>query len=148
VVQITTHLHNQPQHARGAHVTAERSTDDDFVVKRREIEERRRCLEERLRAAEHSAGELGAQLQAVFDFAARAPETFRTGTPVQQRMILEAAGLNYTLTARKVALEWNKPLNLVARAAAYSIWSAQRDSNFNFLRNSAKPWEATIVLRH
>lgn len=101
--------------------------DEDFVAKRRELDERRRHLEEGLQAAERSAGELGTQLQAVFDFATRARETFLTGTAVQQRMILEAAGLNYTLTSRKVALTWNKPLTFVAKAAAYSIWSALLD---------------------
>jgi site-specific DNA recombinase len=97
--------------------------DDDFVAKRREFDERRRGLEERLGAAERTAGELGAQLKAVFDFATCARETFVSGTPVQQRMTLEAAGLNYTLTSRKVALTWNKPLTFVAKAAAYSTWS-------------------------
>jgi hypothetical protein len=101
--------------------------DDDFVAKRREFDERRRGLEERLGAAERTAGELGVQLKAVFDFATRARETFVTGTPVQQRVILEAAGLNYTLTSRKVALTWNKPLTLVTRAAADSTWSALLD---------------------
>jgi hypothetical protein len=43
-------------------------------------------------------------------------------------MILEAAGLTYTLTSRKVALTWNKPLTLVARASAYSIWSGLLDA--------------------
>jgi hypothetical protein len=98
-------------------------TDDEFETKRRELADQRQRLEDRLKGAERSAGELGAQLRAVFDFAARARETFENGTTVQQRMILEAAGLNYTLTSRKVALEWNKPLTLVAKAAAYSTWS-------------------------
>jgi hypothetical protein len=38
-------------------------------------------------------------------------------------MILEAAGLNYTLTSRKVALDWSKPLTLVAKAAKLTSWS-------------------------
>jgi len=44
------------------------------------------------------------QLCAVFDFAARALNTFENGTAVQLRMILEAACLHYTLTSGKVAL--------------------------------------------
>ncbi len=50
-----------------------------------------------------------------------------TGTPVQQRTILEAAGLNYTLTSRRVALTWNKPLTLGAKVTAYSTWSGLLD---------------------
>jgi DNA invertase Pin-like site-specific DNA recombinase len=120
-------------------------TDEDFIVKRRELEERRRGLEARLHAAEHGAGELGAQLQAVFDFATRAAETFLTGTAVQQRMILEAAGLNYTLTSRKVALTWNQPLILVARAAADSTWSALLDDvRTHILENGL---DSTCLLR-
>ena len=103
-------------------------TDEEFQNKRRELAESRQKLEDRLQAAEHGAGELGAQLRAVFDFAARARETFENGTTVQQRMILETAGLNYTLTSRKVALEWNKPLTLVTKASAYSIWSGLVDN--------------------
>ncbi len=102
-------------------------TDEEFESKRRELADQRQHLEDRLQAAERSAGELGAQLRSVFDFAARGRETFENGTAVQQRMILEAAGLNYTLTSRKVALEWNKPLTLVAKAAACSTWSALLD---------------------
>ena len=79
------------------------------------------------RATERGVGECRAPLLAVFEFATRARETFVSGTPVQQRMILEAAGLNYTLTSRKVALMWNQPLTLVTRAAADSTWSALLD---------------------
>ena len=102
-------------------------TDEEFENKRREIAQQRQHLQDRLAGAERSAGEIGAQLQVVFDFAAKARDIFKKGTPVQQRMILEAAGLNYTLTSRKVALEWNKPLALVAKAGSGSTWSGLMD---------------------
>jgi site-specific DNA recombinase len=97
-------------------------TDEVFLAKRRNLAERRTSLQQRL-AGDDRRSSTGDELVKVFTFAARAQEIFQTGTAVQQRMILEAVGSNYRLTSRKVALEWNKPLTLVAKAAACSTWS-------------------------
>lgn len=102
-------------------------TDEAFVQRRDLIRGRREDLQNRLEAADRSPAEVVADARAVFEFATRAKNAFLTGTAVQRRVILEAAGLNYTLTSRKVALEWAKPLSVVAKAAACRDWSAMWD---------------------
>jgi hypothetical protein len=47
----------------------------------------------------------------------------RTSTPVQQRMILESVGLNYTLKARNVAFSLDKPFDVITEAGGLSNWS-------------------------
>jgi hypothetical protein len=102
-------------------------TDEAFVQRRDLIRARREDLQNRLEAADRSPAEVVADARAVFEFATRAKTAFLTGTPVQQRVILEAAGLNYTLISRSVALEWTKPLAVVAKASACRAWSATWD---------------------
>lgn len=106
--------------------TRELIPDDVFMAKRRQLEERRRALEARLKTDKERSS-TGDALVKVFTFAARAQEVFETGTPVQQRMILEAAGSNYTLKARRVAFSLDKPLDVVAEAGGLSNWSGLVD---------------------
>lgn len=106
--------------------TRELIGDDVFLTKRRQLDERRRSLESRLRGEDKRASNADALVK-VFTFAARAQEMFRTGTPVQQRMILEAAGSNYTLRARRVAFSLDKPLDVIAEAGGLSNWSGCLD---------------------
>jgi len=49
-------------------------------------------------------------------------DMFRSGTAVQQRMILQAVGSNWTLRGGKVALELKKPLSRLSAAGAISNW--------------------------
>ena len=100
--------------------------DDVFLAKRRQLEERRGSLQNRLRTEEKRSSTADTLVK-VFGFAARAQEVFRTGTPVQQRMILEAAGSNYTLRARRVAFSLDKPLDVIAEAGGLSNWSGCLD---------------------
>lgn len=102
-------------------------SDEVFLERRRRIQERRGALERQIEASERGPAEVVADVRAVFEFAAKAKTAFLDGSPVQRRVILEAAGLNYTLTSRKVALEWTKPLSVVAKAAACRDWSATWD---------------------
>ena len=100
--------------------------DDVFLAKKRQLEERRRTLESRLRGEEKRSSTADALVK-VFSFADRAQELFQTGTPVQQRMILEAIGSNYTLRARRVAFSLDKPLDVIAEAGGLSNWSGCLD---------------------
>jgi site-specific DNA recombinase len=101
-------------------------TDDVFLTKRRHLQERRTSLQNRLRSDERRSS-TGDALVKAFTFAARAQEVFETGTAVQKRMILEAAGSNHTLKARRVALSLDKPLDRVAEAGGLSNWSGLLD---------------------
>lgn len=108
-----------------------------FLAKRRQLEERRGSLQNRLRTEEKRSSTADALVQ-VFSFAARAQEVFRTGTPVQQRMILEAAGSNYTLRARRVAFSLDKPLDRIAEAGSLSNWSGCLDDVRTWLLERAE----------
>jgi len=102
-------------------------SDEVFVARRRQICERREALRRQIEAAERGPADVVSDARAVFEFAAKAKTAFLEGTPVQRRVILEAAGLNYTLTSRKVALAWTEPLSVVAQAAACRDWSTMWD---------------------
>ena len=102
-------------------------SDDAFVDRRRQIHERRESVQHQIEASERGPVDIVADARAVFEFATRAKAAFLKGTPVQRRVILEAAALNYTLTSRKVALAWTEPLSVVAKAAACRVWSAMWD---------------------
>jgi DNA invertase Pin-like site-specific DNA recombinase len=102
-------------------------SDDAFVDRRRRMHEQRDALQRQIEAAKRGTADVVADAQTVFEFAAKAKTAFLEGTPVQRRVILEAAGLNYTLASRKVALAWTEPLSVVAKAAACRDWSAMWD---------------------
>lgn len=69
----------------------------------------------------------GRDLVTTFNFADRAPQILRTGTAVQQRLVLEAVGLNYILKARRVAYSLDKPFDGIAEAGGLSNWSGLVD---------------------
>ena len=102
-------------------------SDDAFVDRRRLIHQQREEMQLQIEAAKRGPADVVADAQAVFELAAKAKSAFLEGTPVQRRVILEAAGLNYTLTSRTVALAWTEPLSVVAKAAACRDWSAMWD---------------------
>lgn len=102
-------------------------TDEGYVGKQTELNARLKGLEDRLARQERGAADLAGQVRTVFDFAVRAAQTLQSGTGVQRRMILEAAGLNYTLTSRRVAFQLEQPLILVAEANGSSNWSGLVD---------------------
>ena len=117
-------------------------TDEAFVQRRVQIRGRREDLRNRLEVADRSPAEVVADARAVFEFATKAKVAFLTGTPVQKRVILEAAGLNYTFTSREVALEWAKPLSVVAKAAACRDWSTMWDD----VRTAVRVARTSILL--
>ena len=106
--------------------TRELITDEVFVAKQQQFEERRVALRERL-ASLKAGSQDGPQLVRVFTLAARAAEVLQRGTPVQQRTILQAVGLNYRLQARRVAFSLIEPFPRLALAGSLSNWSGCLD---------------------
>lgn len=101
--------------------------DATYTQQRASILEQRSSLELRLAKPSRSQEEVGDLALQTFEFAARARESFLQGTPVQRRTILEAIGLNYSLRARNLALEFKNPLRLVAEAGSCSNWCTTPD---------------------
>jgi DNA invertase Pin-like site-specific DNA recombinase len=96
--------------------------DAVFTSKTKELERRRASLEERLATATEAGENVAGRITELIDFAATARMSFLEGSGVQQRMILEAVGSNYTLTGRKVSFQLGSPLELVANAGGCSNW--------------------------
>jgi outer membrane murein-binding lipoprotein Lpp len=102
-------------------------TDAAYLAKQAEIETQIRGLESQLARVERDVFWIDGDVRAVFDFATRAAEVMLAGTEVQRRMVLEAAGLNYSLEAGSIKLAWAEPLSLVEKAATRLDWSGLVD---------------------
>jgi site-specific DNA recombinase len=114
-------------------------TDDVLQAKLEGVRERRDSLRRQADNLNRRDSE-GLTLVQAFTFSRRAPAILRNGTPVQQRMILEAVGLNYTLRAKKVAFQLQKPLQIIADAGALSAWSRCLDDVRNWMRTTSRPF--------
>ena len=79
-------------------------------------------MEEQLRGSDRPIEEINAVLVRTFDFAAALREAFVSGTRVQQRMILETVGSNYTLKRRRVLFSLAPPFALLSNAGSLSNW--------------------------
>jgi DNA invertase Pin-like site-specific DNA recombinase len=112
--------------------------DATFLARKRQIEERRVLLQAKVQGPQRSVEELNKLAAATFDFAAKAAQVFVAGTGVQKRMILEAVGSNYTLEAKKVALEFTKPFQLIAETAHVGTWSACWDDVRTWIQDTAE----------
>ncbi len=110
--------------------------DDTFAAKRGESKQRREVLEASLARATKSADELLQRLREVLTFSARAHEVFTTGSPVQQRQILETIGLNYTLGARKASYTLKNPFRVISGARTISDWCARAEDLRTWLGES------------
>lgn len=104
-------------------------TDDVFVAKRQDLQERRLQYEARLRQSEEGGPDLDRKTEEVFRFTQKAKDTFLAGSAVQKRMILEAVGSNYTLRGKKLLYEAKKPFQRMAEARASCNWQPQGESN-------------------
>ncbi len=100
-----------------------------YTTKSHELEQQRVSLAERLAANAEAGEQVGSQVTELLDFAATVRQRFLEGSPVQQRVILEAVASNFTVRARKVAFQMEKPLDLVADAGGCSSWLRGSDSN-------------------
>lgn len=108
-----------------------------FAAKQRHLRERRESL--KAQAAQLARPEsLAKPLAKFFTFANQASELLRTGTAVQQRMIVETIGLNYTLKARKVAYQLEQPLQIISDAGGFSNWSGVLDDVRTWILESSR----------
>jgi len=101
--------------------------DSTYTEKRTALLQQRHSLEFRLSQSSRSPREIGEFTMQTFEFAARVKGAFLNGTSVQKRVVLESVGLNYTLSGKKLALEFKNPLRLLAEAASRSDWCATTD---------------------
>jgi DNA invertase Pin-like site-specific DNA recombinase len=110
--------------------------DATFAARRDEAKRRREIVEVSLTRATKSADELLQRLRDVLAFSARAHEVFTTGSPVQQRQILETVGLNYTLGARKASYTLKNPFRMISGARTISDWCARAEDLRTWLGES------------
>jgi len=114
--------------------------DSVFEGRRRGLQERRSSLEASLSGPQNSGDELLRRLHEVLAFSARAHEAFTTGSPVQQRQILETVGLNYTLGARKARYQLKNPYRMFAGARTISDWCARAEELRTWLLSREDFW--------
>jgi len=116
--------------------TTKTISQERFSRKEKQLEDRRALLHEQHEKLKTDPA-TGQDLVQVFNFAARATEVLQTGTPVQQRMIAERIGLNYSLKGRKVAFSLDKPFDRMAEAGGLSNWSGLLDDVRTWLNETA-----------
>jgi len=97
--------------------------DDVFVARRKILAEKRESFQAKLNGPNQSPNEVQRLTRETVEFAANAAPAFRSGTGVQQRLIAEAVGLNYTLRSRKAAFQLKKPFSFLAKSNGLSNWS-------------------------
>jgi DNA invertase Pin-like site-specific DNA recombinase len=112
--------------------------DATFATRQAESKRRREALETSLSRATKTADELLQRLRDVLAFSARAHEVFTTGSPVQQRQVLETVGLNYTLSARKASYTLKNPFRVISGARTISDWYARTDDLRTWLVESGE----------
>lgn len=95
---------------------------DIFEAKSRELDRHRIGLQERIQRNEAAGEQVGLQVAKLLDFGSSLKQSFLEGSPVQQRIILESVASNYTVRARKVAFQMEKPLTLISEASGCSSW--------------------------
>ena len=103
-----------------------RGSIDDETYERRRLgaSSRRAQLELQLAGPLPTTDTLLERVEHILDFAQLAPSAFRSGSPVQQRQVLETVGSNFRVAARKAAYDAKKPFALLATASTHSSWYA------------------------
>lgn len=117
--------------------TTKAITQERFLRKEESLADRRLALQEKLGNLKQEP-KRGQELIKVFDFAQQAQEVLRSGSPVQQRAVLETVGLNYTLKGRKVAYSLDKPFDRMAEGGGLSNWSGLVDDVRKWLLEKAE----------
>jgi DNA invertase Pin-like site-specific DNA recombinase len=102
--------------------------DATFASKKKTIDDERQRILVKIEAPGRSPEQVSALTAETFRFAARLPETFRNGTSVQRRMILDAVGLNYELRERRLRTIAKNPFRIIADEGARDHWSACADA--------------------
>ena len=96
--------------------------DETFVRRRDELSDRQAAIRVELERPQATPAELLGRFDAVLDFARRAPESLRNGTPVQRRQIVQTIGSNWRVGGRKALYSAKGPFSTMARTAASSDW--------------------------
>ena len=96
--------------------------DETFVDRRDEIAGRQAAIRGQLERPQASPAELLGRFDAVLDFARRAPESLRNGTPVQRRQIVQTIGSNWQVGGRKALYSAKTPFSTLTRTATSSDW--------------------------
>jgi DNA invertase Pin-like site-specific DNA recombinase len=110
--------------------------DDVYLARKQEIEERTAKLESQHTAPVRSQESLDALTRDTFMFADRMVETFRNGTKVQRRMILETVSYNRELKGRIVRMQLKKPFQFLAEAAGCQNWHTCCDAIRTWIRDT------------
>ena len=96
--------------------------DETFVRRRDEITDRQAAIRVELERPQATPAELLGRFDAVLDFARRAPESLRNGTPVQRRQIVQTIGSNWQVGGRKALYSAKTPFSMLTRTATSSDW--------------------------
>jgi site-specific DNA recombinase len=91
-------------------------SDDEYIAKKRQLEEERARLDELLKGADGRFVNVLGRCVDVFDFARRATTTFAGGSLEDKRAILRFTGSNLVLKDRILSIQPQKPLFFIQRA--------------------------------
>jgi len=98
--------------------------DETFVRRRNQITERKAAIKVELERPQASPEELLGRFDAALDFAKKAPDSLRNGTPVQRRQIVQAIGSNWQARGRKALYSAKNPFAVFAKATDSTDWWA------------------------
>lgn len=111
-------------------------TEGEFLERKESLRTRRRHLEERLRVPARSADDVKSLARRAFAFASCAAQSYRCGTTVRRRHILEAVASNPTVRNRKLEFSERKPFSLLSAGTPSSLWCTMLDDVRTFFRDS------------
>ncbi len=88
-------------------------TDDEYLAKRRELQEETFRIKEVLANSDKGFGEIVRRGEEAFDFACQAREVFETGTEIEKRDIVQSIGSNLVLVDKILRIEPKKPFHFI-----------------------------------
>ena len=93
-----------------------------FVRRRDELSDRQAAIKVELERPQATPAELLGRFDAVLNFARRAPDSLRNGTPVQRRQIVQTIGSNWQVDGRKALYLAKAPFSTLTRTATSADW--------------------------
>lgn len=96
--------------------------DETFVRRRDELSDRQAAIKVELERPQATPAELLGRFDAVLNFARRAPDSLRNGTPVQRRQIVQTIGSNWQVDGRKALYLAKAPFSTLTRTATSADW--------------------------
>ncbi|RJO59585.1 hypothetical protein C4546_01785 [Candidatus Parcubacteria bacterium] len=91
-------------------------SDEEYIEKKRELEDERIGLQESVAKRKHHSSEVGKRCANIFEFAGVAVRRFQKGTDRDKREILHSVGSNLTLRDGILNIEAVKPFQLIRSA--------------------------------